>query len=50
MDGEDKYEWREPNQTTSVDTLKMYRQELRGRLKIDEFCLSPLKDWTKIKN
>lgn len=37
MDSDDKYEWREPNQTTAVDTLKMYRNELRARLMIDKF-------------
>lgn len=37
MDSDDKYEWREPNQTAAIDTFKMYRSELRARLKIDEF-------------
>lgn len=49
MDSDDKYEWREPNQTTAIDTLKMYRSELRARLKIDKFIRERLElndpDW-----
>ncbi len=37
MDSDDKYEKREPDQSTAVETLKMYRSELRARLKLDEF-------------